>query len=65
MTNKQWLIWHFIYMDDVEFARMLNGRGWFCEICASKNMSDCNTRDCEKEFIDWLRCENEERDENG
>lgn len=60
MTNRQWLIWYMIDMDDEEFAHKLNGRGWFCEICASKSISDCNGRDCQREFIEWLRQEHKE-----
>ena len=55
MTNRQRLIWQLIEMTDEEFTRKLSGRGWFCEICAKHG--GCLSKDCEGEFINWLRQE--------
>ena len=60
MTNRQWLIWQLIDMDDEKFADKLNGRGWFCAICDRENVSICNEKDCKRKFIEWLRQEHEE-----
>lgn len=55
MTNRQRLTKQLIEMSDEEFARKLNGRGWFCDICPIYDCNDFN--DCEKEFIKWLQKE--------
>ena len=58
MTNRQWLMWCLSEVNDVEFTRMLSGRGWFCEICAKNG--GCLSKDCEGEFIKWLQKERDE-----
>ena len=61
MTNKQWLIWHFIEMPPEELAHRLDVE-YFCDnYCPDASPYACNEK-CRENMIDWLEMEHEENE---
>jgi hypothetical protein len=63
MTNRQWLIWQLIEMDDVKFTdrEFYHTEEFNCETCPVKSlMCEPKKEKCWKHFIEWLKQEHKE-----
>lgn len=62
MTNRQWLLWHFIELPTEELAHKIDVE-WFCAyFCPESSPYMCNEK-CRANMIKWLQKEHEDDDQ--